>query len=34
MRGAARATWRTIKVIEGIEDLKKCKDAFARENKQ
>jgi len=34
MRGDAGATWGTIKVIEGIEDLKKYKDAFARENKQ
>jgi alkylhydroperoxidase/carboxymuconolactone decarboxylase family protein YurZ len=33
MRGAARATWSTIKHIEGIEDLnKQWKDVFEREN--
>jgi alkylhydroperoxidase/carboxymuconolactone decarboxylase family protein YurZ len=33
MRGAARATWSTIKYIEGIEDLnKQYKTAFEREN--
>ncbi|HXH81469.1 MAG TPA: hypothetical protein VNN07_00920 [Candidatus Tectomicrobia bacterium] len=32
MRGAARATWSTIKVIPGIEDLNKdWKVAFERE---
>ena len=32
MRGAARATWSTIKYIEGIEDLNKTyKTAFERE---
>jgi alkylhydroperoxidase/carboxymuconolactone decarboxylase family protein YurZ len=34
MRGAARATWSTIKYIEGIEDLnKKYLLAFERERK-
>jgi len=33
MRGAARATWSTIKYIEGIEDLNKTyKTTFEREN--
>jgi len=33
MRGAARATWSTIKYIEGIEDLnKQYKTTFEREN--
>ncbi len=33
MRGAARATWSTIKYIEGIEDLNKpYKTTFEREN--
>jgi hypothetical protein len=33
MRGAARATWSTIKVIPGIEDLNKdWKTAFEREH--
>ncbi len=33
MRGAARATWSTIKHIEGIEDLNKdWKTKFEREN--
>lgn len=33
MRGAARATWSTIKYIEGIEDLNKVyKTTFEREN--
>ncbi len=31
MRGAARATWSTIKHIDGVEDLnKKYKDKFDR----
>ncbi len=34
MRGAARATWSTIKYIDGIEDLnKKFQTAFEREGK-
>ncbi|MBI4611737.1 MAG: hypothetical protein HY726_22340 [Candidatus Rokubacteria bacterium] len=33
MRGAARATWSTIKHIEGIEDLNKAyKTTYEREN--
>jgi alkylhydroperoxidase/carboxymuconolactone decarboxylase family protein YurZ len=33
MRGAARATWSTIKYIDGIEDLNKAyKTAFERAN--
>ena len=33
MRGAARATWSTIKVIDGIEDLnKEFKTRMEREN--
>jgi len=33
MRGAARATWSTIKYIEGIEDLNKAyKTTYEREN--
>lgn len=33
MRGAARATWSTIKYIEGVEDLnKQYKTMFEREN--
>jgi alkylhydroperoxidase/carboxymuconolactone decarboxylase family protein YurZ len=33
MRGAARATWSTIKHIEGIEDLNKdWKTKYEREN--
>jgi len=33
MRGAARATWSTIKYIEGVEDLnKQYKTTFEREN--
>jgi hypothetical protein len=33
MRGAARATWSTIKHIEGIEDRnKEWKTTFEREN--
>ncbi len=33
MRGAARATWSTIKYIEGIDDLnKEWKTTFEREN--
>ena len=33
MRGAARATWSTIKYIEGIEDLnKQYKTTYEREN--
>jgi alkylhydroperoxidase/carboxymuconolactone decarboxylase family protein YurZ len=33
MRGAARATWSTIKYIEGIEDLnKEWKVRFERES--
>ena len=33
MRGAARATWSTIKYIEGIEALNKAyKGTFEREN--
>ncbi len=33
MRGAARATWSTIKHIDGIEDLNKVyKTTFEREN--
>ncbi len=33
MRGAARATWSTIKHIEGIEDLnKEWKTKYEREN--
>jgi alkylhydroperoxidase/carboxymuconolactone decarboxylase family protein YurZ len=33
MRGAARATWRTIKVIPGVEDLnKQWKTMFEREH--
>jgi len=33
MRGAARATWSTIKYIDGIEDLNKgYKTRFEREN--
>jgi alkylhydroperoxidase/carboxymuconolactone decarboxylase family protein YurZ len=33
MRGAARATWSTIKHIDGIEDLNKdWKTKFEREN--
>jgi len=32
MRGAARATWSTIKYIEGIDDLnKKWKEKYERE---
>ena len=32
MRGAARATWSTIKYIEGVEDLnKKWKEKYERE---
>ena len=35
MRGAARATWSTIKYIEGIEDLnKKWKEKYERESKK
>ena len=35
MRGAARATWSTIKHIDGVEDLnKKYKDTLDRENKK
>ena len=35
MRGAARATWSTIKHIDGVEDLnKKYKDTFDRESKK
>lgn len=34
MRGAARASWSTIKHIDGIEDLnKKYKDRFERATK-
>jgi len=34
MRGAARATWSTIKHIDGVEDLnKKYKDKFERGTK-
>ncbi len=34
MRGAARATWSTIKYIDGIEDLnKKYQTAFERDGK-
>jgi alkylhydroperoxidase/carboxymuconolactone decarboxylase family protein YurZ len=34
MRGAARATWSTIKYIDGVEDLnKKYKDTFERGSK-
>jgi alkylhydroperoxidase/carboxymuconolactone decarboxylase family protein YurZ len=34
MRGAARATWSTIKYIDGVEDLnKKYKDKFERDGK-
>ncbi len=34
MRGAARATWSTIKHIDGVEDLnKKYKDRFERGTK-
>ena len=34
MRGAARATWSTIKVIPGVEDLnKEWKTSFEREHK-
>jgi alkylhydroperoxidase/carboxymuconolactone decarboxylase family protein YurZ len=33
MRGAARATWSTIKVIPGVEDLnKEWKTTFEREH--
>lgn len=33
MRGAARATWSTIKHIDGIEDLnKEFKSRYEREN--
>jgi hypothetical protein len=33
MRGAARATWSTIKHIQGIEELnKEWKTAFERQN--
>ncbi len=33
MRGAARATWSTIKYIDGIEDLNKAyKTRLEREN--
>lgn len=33
MRAAARATWSTIKYIDGVEDLnKKYKTTFDREN--
>ena len=33
MRGAARATWSTIKVIPGVEDLnKQWKTMFEREH--
>jgi alkylhydroperoxidase/carboxymuconolactone decarboxylase family protein YurZ len=33
MRGAARATWSTIKHIEGIEDINKSwKTKYEREN--
>ena len=33
MRGAARATWSTIKVIPGVEDLnKEWKTKFEREH--
>jgi alkylhydroperoxidase/carboxymuconolactone decarboxylase family protein YurZ len=33
MRGAARATWSTIKYIDGIEDLNKTyKTTYEREN--
>ena len=33
MRGAARATWSTIKYIDGIEDLnKKYKTTFESDN--
>ena len=33
MRGAARATWSTIKVIPGVEDLnKQWKTTFEREH--
>ena len=32
MRGAARATWSTIKYIEGVDDLnKKWKEKYERE---
>lgn len=32
MRGAARATWSTIKIIPGVEDLNKAwKTAFERD---
>ena len=35
MRGAARATWSTIKYIPGIEDLnKEWKGTYERENGQ
>jgi len=35
MRGAARASWSTIKYIDGIEDLnKKYKDTLDRESKK
>ena len=34
MRGAARATWSTIKVIPGVEDLnKEWKTTFEREHR-
>ncbi len=34
MRGAARATWSTIKYIDGVEDLnKKYKDKFEHDGK-
>jgi hypothetical protein len=34
MRGAARATWSTIKVIPGVEDLnKEWKTMFEREHR-
>jgi hypothetical protein len=33
MRGAARATWSTIKYIDGVDDLnKRFKATFEREN--